>query len=318
MQEGHHQNPIDVMRPTRKGRLKSNKTESNEKPTPMNQKNKEKHIEDNSKKQGDHGGPISPPANTNESEVIEGNKNPTPSVLHEKKNENWSKKQGDHGRPISPTGSYKGTKAAVSRKNEKTTVPVHHQKKKEKGGVLNSTVSTKSDILIDGYKLNYLFQVQLTHNYVRNKMVPIPTKEAEEHFPPLKKCDGNYIEVGIQLYDPEYIKRWMRFKFPKLCDDSYSYMIAGRWAEFVDAHELKASDVIRVFKVSKPEPVKHYFIDYVRAEEVAGATVTQSCRPGKNRGGDSDDRGGGGSKKHGHGGSSLGVGNQETVPLKWN
>ncbi|KAI7982097.1 hypothetical protein LOK49_LG15G00861 [Camellia lanceoleosa] len=171
----------------------------------MNQKNKEKHIEDDSKKPGDHGGPISPP----------GRSYKAATVLHEKKNENLSKKQGDHGRPISPTGSYKGTKAAISRKNEKTTVPVHHQKKKEKGGVLNSTVSTKSDILIDG-------------------------------------------KVG----------------------------------EFADAHELKASDVIRVFKVSKPEPVKHYFIDYVSAEEVAGATVTQSCRPGKNRGGDSDDRGG--------------------------
>ncbi|CAL5424910.1 unnamed protein product [Camellia sinensis] len=198
----------------------------NEKPTPMNQKNKGRSNEDDSKKRGNHGGLIGPTGSYKGAKciVIEGNKNPTPSVLHEKKNENLSKKQGDHGRPISPTGSYKGTKAAVSRKNEKITIPV---------------------------LLNYLFQVQLTHNYVTNKMVSIPTKEAEEHFPLLKKHDGNYMEVGIQVYDPGYKKFWIRFKFSKLCDVFYSYMIVGRWGEFIDAHELKESDVIRVFKVSK-------------------------------------------------------------------
>ncbi|KAG5567253.1 hypothetical protein RHGRI_002718 [Rhododendron griersonianum] len=103
---------------------------------------------------------------------------------------------------------------------------------------------------------NFLFPLQLD----QNERISLPRVEVLIHLPEVRIPRGIQKTVTIKLTDSQR-KNWL---MDIVRYDVSSYRIVKGWEEFVQKHELGATDVIRFYKPVNPSHKKHFLIEIVK------------------------------------------------------
>ncbi|KAF7153521.1 hypothetical protein RHSIM_Rhsim01G0252600 [Rhododendron simsii] len=103
---------------------------------------------------------------------------------------------------------------------------------------------------------NFLFPLKLD----QNARISLPRVEVLIHLPEVRIPPGIQKTVTIKLTDSRR-KNWY---MDILRYDVSSYRIVKGWGEFVQKHELGATDVIRFYKPVNPSHKKHFLIEIVK------------------------------------------------------